>query len=244
MKSAADELAPLQGSEAYQALRAEILTGSLMPGERLSAASLNKRFELGLTPIREALMRLSSEGLVETENYRGARVRSVSAEEFRDVMARRREIEALCLNLSIKNGGTDWEGDILKAFHLLSNAPLPNSEEDQSAARHWEKVHRQFHFTLVKACASQWLLKFWNLLADHSERYRMLRLLEHHNALATPSARDLVAAHETIMKAAIDRDATKLLSSMDVHLENTERAVEKLINENTLFKAGGKNVGT
>lgn len=45
---------------AYRRLRSEILHGDLMPGERLRAADLHHRFQLGLTPIREALMRLSS----------------------------------------------------------------------------------------------------------------------------------------------------------------------------------------
>ena len=52
---------------AYQVLRSEILRGALLPGQRLRAADLEARFSLGLTPIREALMRLGTEDLVIAE---------------------------------------------------------------------------------------------------------------------------------------------------------------------------------
>ncbi|MBN8194705.1 GntR family transcriptional regulator, partial [Bacillus sp. NTK074B] len=54
-------------ASAYDLLRHEILHGDLLPGERLRAADLRERYNLGLTPIREALMRLSSEGMVTNE---------------------------------------------------------------------------------------------------------------------------------------------------------------------------------
>ncbi len=72
---------------AYLRLRREILHGDLMPGDRLTAADLQDRFSLGLTPIREALMRLSAEGLVDAETHRGARVADVSRAALADLMA-------------------------------------------------------------------------------------------------------------------------------------------------------------
>ena len=60
-----DDLETLSQTErAYRRLRNEILHGDLMPGERLRANDLQDRFQLGLTPIREALTRLSSENFV------------------------------------------------------------------------------------------------------------------------------------------------------------------------------------
>ena len=56
---------------AYNRLRAEILSGPLQPGERLLPADLRARYGLGLTPIREALTRLASEGLIEAVERAG-----------------------------------------------------------------------------------------------------------------------------------------------------------------------------
>lgn len=212
---------------AYRRLRSEIIHGELMPGERLRAAELQDRFQLGLTPIREALMRLSSENLVEVETNRGSRVTDASLAEFADLMATRRSIERLCLSAAIERGDALWEADIIAAMHLLSRTPLPASMEDRETAARWEERHRRFHFALVAACGSDWLLRFWNTLADHSERYRKIRLLRHREAQA--EVRDVNAEHAAIMEAAIARDVARATSLMDAHLAATEKSVARLL---------------
>jgi len=219
---------PKRRSEnAYDLLRGEILCGALLPGERLRAADLRARYGLGLTPIREALMRLSSEGLVESESHRGARVRETTPRDLADIMRARREIERLCLTRAMARGDEVWEAEILRAMHLLSRADLPASPEARAVAEAWEVRHRQFHFALVSACGSDWLLHFWNTLADHSERYRSLRLL-HHKAPAA-DVRDLNAEHERIMDAVLARDVDRATALMDAHLSKTEQAVSRLL---------------
>jgi DNA-binding GntR family transcriptional regulator len=208
---------------AYQRLRTEILHGALMAGERLRVAELHERFGLGLTPIREALMRLASEGLVATESNRGAWVPAASPAELADLMATRRDIERLCLTQAIEHGDAAWEADIISAMHLLSRTPLPRSREDRDAASLWERQHRRFHEALIAACPSVWLKRFWGTLADHSERYRKIRLLNHHEAEAL--VRDVNAEHVAIMGAVMARDIALSIALMDAHLGRTERGV-------------------
>lgn len=212
---------------AYDRLRGEILQGSLMPEDRLRAVELQERFQLGLTPIREALTRLATEGLVETESNRGFRVTAASAEGFADLMRARRQIEALCLTQAIERGDAAWEAEILAAMHLLSRTPLPASPDDRAAATQWETQHRRFHLALVAGCGSEWLLRFWSMLTDHSERYRKIRVLRHQQADA--SARDVEAEHRAVMAAAIDRDADRAVALMEAHLQATEQAVMRYL---------------
>lgn len=216
-----------QPATAYDVLRHEILHGDLLPGERLRAADLRARYSLGLTPIREALMRLSSEGMVTNEVNRGARVRDTTLAELHDLMQTRREIESLCLTKAIALGDTAWEGEILRAMHLLSKAPLPESPEDKDTAAKWEVLHRQFHHALVAAAGSDWLLRIWNDLADHSERYRKLRLLNYRTIAA--DVRDVNAEHRAIMEAVLNRDTPTALALMNAHLDKTEQAVARLL---------------
>mgnify|MGYP006268857623 FL=1 len=212
---------------AYERLRSEILRGDLMPGDRLTAADLQERFSLGITPIREALTRLSVEGLVETENHRGAKVANVSTATFTDLMSTRRSIERLCLEASIANGDEIWEAEVLAAMHMLSRTPLPSSSEDRGAAALWEERHRRFHLALVSACGSEWLLRFWNMLVDHTERFRKLRLLHRHTAEA--EVRDVNDEHRAIMNAVLARDATAAIGLMDLHLAKTNQSVLRLL---------------
>jgi DNA-binding GntR family transcriptional regulator len=218
---------PSQADAAYDRLRAGILHGTLMPGARLRAAELQARFALGLTPIREALMRLTAEGLVVVESHRGARVAGISAEGFADLMATRREIEQLCLSASIARGDTGWEAEVVAALHLLSRAPLAEAEG-------WERAHRRFHLALVAACGSPWKLRFWHSLADHAERYRKVRLVHYHEE-QLPRRDDAALAgeiqrnHARIAEAALARDVARATRLMDEHLGDTERAVAPLL---------------
>jgi len=230
---------PPAATAAYQRLRAEILSGPLAPGERLLPANLHKRYGLGLTPIREALTRLASEGLVEAEVHRGARVRAVTLREFTDLMRTRRDIEALCLKAAIENGTADWEAEILRTLHLLTRAALPASPEDRETAEAWERAHRAFHVALVAACGSDWLIRFWNELADHSERYRKVRLLNYRDSAA--DVRDVHAEHRALADAAIGRDAAAAVTLMNAHLARTEAAVARLLLDAPAGSAAGKS---
>lgn len=216
-----------QAERAYERLRSEILHGDLMPGERLRAGDLQDRFQLGLTPIREALMRLSTEGLVAAETHRGSRVTETSLAEFADLMTTRREIERLCLTKAIALGDAGWEAEIIAAMHMLSRTPLPASQDDREAAALWESRHRRFHLALVAACGSDWLLRFWTTLADHSERYRKLRLLHHQEAQA--EVRDVASEHAAIMEAVIARDMGRACDLLDAHLSATQTSVTRLL---------------
>ena len=216
-----------QAERAYRCLRSEIRHGDLMPGERLRAAELQTRFKLGLTPIREALMRLSSESLVEAEANRGSRVTEASLAELGDLMSTRRVIERACLTAAIGRGDAAWEAEIVAAMHLLSRTPLPADPDDRASASRWETQHRRFHQALVAACGSDWLLRFWNTLADHSERYRKVRLLHHRETKA--EVRDVNAEHQSIMAAVLERDVARATALMDAHLIATEQSVARLL---------------
>ena len=208
---------------AYQRLRSEILYGDLMPGERLRPADLQDKFHLGLTPIREALMRLSSENLVALDTHRGSRVSETSLTELSDLMATRRSIEGLCLTSAMIHGDAAWEAEVVSAMHLLSKTPLPRSAKDREAATLWESRHRRFHHAMVGACQEKWLLWFWNILADHSERYRKFRLLQ--RMPVKSKARDIEAEHHALMEAVLARDHSLATRLMSDHLSATEKSV-------------------
>ncbi|WP_238367726.1 GntR family transcriptional regulator [Mesobacterium pallidum] len=221
----------MEPASAYEKLRTEILRGGLQPGQRLRVAELNGKFQLGLTPIREALMRLSSEGLVVTEANRGARVRETSVAELRDLTDTRQKIEAWCLERAMENGTKVWEADVLRHLYLLNHADLPTGPEDREREAEWERLHRAFHFALVQPCGSDWSLHIWNMLADHSERYRNLRLLSFRTSRSR--VEKMINEHETIAQAVIRRDVETALSLMSAHLQNTATAVEELLSTHT-----------
>ena len=210
--------------QAYKAMREDLLGGRLLPGSRLRLGEIQLRYELGMSPVREALMRLASEGLVVAEGQRGFSVASVSLDELHDVTRTRERIEALAIRDAIAHGDADWEVNMIAAFHRLTRAPLPKGAEEVDVANNWEALHRDFHQALVAACGSPWLLRLHTQLVEHSERYRRVRLF--HVTPSTVLIRDVEKEHEAIMKATLARDASKACALMEKHLRRTEKMVE------------------
>ncbi len=224
--SAQDNQRPTEktlADQAYWAMREDILCGRLEPGSRLRLGEIQLRYALGMSPVREAMMRLASEGLVVAEGQRGFSVASVSLDELHDVTRTRERIEALAIRDAIAHGNVDWEAEMMAAFHRLKRAALPGTAEDVEVANTWEARHRDFHQALVSACGSPWLLRLHTQLMEHSERYRRVRLFH-----VTPSAvlmRDVEKEHEDIMKAVLARDGDKACTLMEKHLQRTEKMV-------------------
>src|SRR5215469_10320330 len=108
---------------AYEALRADLLACRIHPGSRLKIQELCARFSVSLGAIREALSRLTSEGLVVAEPQRGFRAAPISAADLTDLTMVRVEIETLCLKRAIAFGDVDWEARLVAAAHRLSRTP-------------------------------------------------------------------------------------------------------------------------
>ena len=107
-------------SDVFEQLRADILECRLAPGTRLRFKDLRARYASGLTPIREALMRLVADDLVILEDHKGFRVAPVSQEELVDLAMTWFELEALGIRQSIKKGDDRWAANIKARFRELS----------------------------------------------------------------------------------------------------------------------------
>src|SRR5579863_7262019 len=102
-------------ASALSQLRSDIIACRLMPNERLRFEALRERYRMGVSPLREALMRLEAEGLVQLEQNKGFRVSEVSRENLLDLMQSRIEIETIALRWSLEKGGVDWEANLLRS---------------------------------------------------------------------------------------------------------------------------------
>ncbi|MGE4056426.1 MAG: GntR family transcriptional regulator, partial [Vicinamibacterales bacterium] len=92
----------------FEALRAAILNGDLLPGQRLKASSLARTYEVSLNVIREALNRLAGEKLVELEPQFGFAVRQLSAEDLDDLVRQRIILEGIALRQCLQRGSLEW----------------------------------------------------------------------------------------------------------------------------------------
>ncbi len=220
------EVGPVDKTLAERALRLlrdDILNGKLAPETRLRINLLQKRYGIGLSPLREALLRLLSEGLVIAEGQRGFMVAPVSLAELQDLSRARACLDIAALTQSMALGDADWEAQVISANHLLSRTPLPVDANDVQAAKLWEERHRAYHRALIAGCGSSWLLRLHAQLADHSERYRTIRIL-HHREKAS-QVRDVMAEHDAITGAVLNRDVALATELMNRHIAATAVAM-------------------
>lgn len=202
---------------AFENIRADILSGVLKPGQRLRVQALSARYKIGTSGIREALSRLVTEGLVDSEDQRGFCVAPVSDEELVDLTRTRIQVEQLALRQAIAQGDVEWESNILSAFHRLSRVDAPTSPEKHAA---WALAHQQFHEALIRGCASPWLLHLCAMLYDKSERYRNL-------AERQPDSqrRDIQVEHKALMDAVMAHDADRACALLEEHFLETTKII-------------------
>jgi GntR family transcriptional regulator, carbon starvation induced regulator len=202
-------------------IRSDIVSCRLMPNERLRMDALRQRYQVGGTPIREALMRLEAEGLVQLEQNKGFRVSAVSKESLLDLMRCRIEFETTALRWSIENGSVEWEANLLGAFHRLSRESKVDADDRKAISAKWSHHHRAFHLALVAACGSPTLLTIRGGLFEQAERYVALSIV------SKAVHRDDVDEHEQIMRAALGRDIARALTLNRAHIERTTEKVLK-----------------
>lgn len=203
----------------YQQLRRDIVSGVLAPGTKLRMDMLTKRYGVGMSPLREALVKLTGDALVHAEGQRGFWVSPISIDELDDTMKVRSMIETEALVRSIEQGGPEWEERVRQAYEVLSSLEAHLSDNDDAVFAQWERANAQFHEALVSACASPWLIRLRRTLHQHSERYRMISLANR------PAGRDVHDEHEAIAEAALSRKSLRASRLIEVHLQRTADAV-------------------
>jgi GntR family transcriptional regulator, carbon starvation induced regulator len=165
---------------------------------------------VSLSAIREALARLSSDGLVVAEPRRGFAVAPISLADLSDLTEVRIELETQCLRRSIARGDLAWEGRVVGSLHQLSRTPEQLGVHPDRA-----RAHREFHDALVSACESVWRLRLRDQLFAQAERYRRFA------APYSRVERDVDSEHRLIADAALVRDAEGAARRMASHLQLT-----------------------
>jgi DNA-binding GntR family transcriptional regulator len=199
--------------EGYEELRDAILDGTLRPGERLVEAELSERFSLGRGAVRMAIVRLTAEGLVEREHYRGAKVRAVTAVEAIAILETREVLEGLTARAAAEKA-TNEDIAHLKAINqrmqeLIDEYDLVGAYE-QNKLLHQRILH----------------------IAQHPVANRMLATLRSQlvqstfNSIYGPGRPQLSAAeHRAIVDAIAARDPVAAERAMREHLAHVTDAL-------------------
>lgn len=176
------------GRLAYERIKGEILDERLLPRQPLIEAELAAKYGMSKTPVREALLSLAREGLVEMSSFRGGRVRDFTADDAREIYELRELLEPFALRRAVPRL-TDGDRRSLRA--LLDKAQAAAERGDR---RELSRLNCAFHSSLVARCRNEKVIeilahlqnqvrvmsmRLWNVRATH------LREAEQHRAILT-----------------------------------------------------------
>jgi len=212
---------------AYDRMRSDILCGNLRPEAKLRVDQLHEEYGIGVNSLREALAKLTMDGLVLASGKRGFIVKPTSLSDLKDITEMRQLLECRALAQAIEAGDLDWEGRVVAAYHKLSRVEEKLNDDQARYGLEWENRNREFHDALISACPSPWLLQFQRVMYNQSQRYRMLSLVE------TSIPRDATfREHKLILEATLDRDAPRATDLLHRHIvkgaqDSSARLLEK-----------------
>lgn len=217
---------------AYQLLRAQIIGCALKPGARLNISSLQTSLSLSQASVREALSRLTAEGLVEIERHRGFRVAPVSASGFRELTEACITVELPLIRSAIASGDLEWERQLIAAYHRAAQT-LQQVVNGDVGVEDYSTERQNFYEVLLSAAANKWLLWSWRLLYAQNMRYRHMYL---------PLARvelEQLPKHEEILQAVLKRDVAKVERMAIANYDQVMSVIEQAMSEDRAVKEHG-----
>lgn len=148
----------------------QIATGELPPGCALEEASLVERFGVSRTPVREALIQLASDGLIEIRPRRGAVVASIGPARLIEMFELMAELEAMCGRLAARRM-TDAERAALQVAHETCESARAANDTDS-----YFYCNEQFHAAIYAGSHNQFLMEQATLLHRRLRPYRRMQL--------------------------------------------------------------------
>ncbi|WP_435581946.1 GntR family transcriptional regulator [Amycolatopsis thermoflava] len=196
------------GDRAYQWTKDRILDGRLEGGRLISEGEVAEALELSRTPVREAFLRLSAEGLLRLYPKRGALVVPVSPNEVHDIAEARIFLERHAA-AKIIAAGTHRE--VATKMRAVLDEQRAVSMPEHTAR--FTQLDREFHATLVEAAGNALLAEFYSGLRDR--QLRMVNTALRDNTVRPPI---ILAEHEHICDLLADGDAEGLQALIGNHI--------------------------
>ncbi|WP_076258553.1 GntR family transcriptional regulator [Intrasporangium flavum] len=205
------ELYETKSDYAYRQLRRRILSGELEPGAVLQQRELASQIGISTTPLREALRRLKSEGLVELDAHRDARIAPLRAEEARDLLEIRKSLDPLAAGLAAERR-TSADLHAIRAAHD-GLEPLPSHPAYEQLV-----AHRAFHQAIYRASHNELLIEALDALWDKADRYRRLAL---QNERGQAARDEKVEEHQLLVDHIAAGDSRAAAEIMRRHIDTS-----------------------
>jgi DNA-binding GntR family transcriptional regulator len=197
----------------YEAIQESIVNNSYKPGEELQIDRLAEEFGVSTTPIREALIRLESSGLVNLIPNKGARVTAFREEDIRDTWEIRKLLEPYAAGLTAALDVTLEIQELNAAFETLEKGTQDGNLYIKSDIRLHELLYTHLSNELLKETLH-------NIL---QRSMRMRYFAEDVSKMHDQVVQEVISEHKQILQALTARDRERTIEAVRRHIENGER---------------------
>jgi DNA-binding GntR family transcriptional regulator len=212
--------------KAYEALKEAIIRGSLRAGQRLVETQLAETLNISRTPLREAILKLQSEGFVQRLSSGGTRVRPLSADEVRHLYAIREVLEGLAAREAAERITLE-QLERLDQLTRELEAIEASTDVDRIA-----RVGEQFHRIILEAGGNRQLAEHLRQLRDQIQRYRYLTIE------VVGRGRAAAGEHTALLEALRKRDPAKAEKVARWHIQRARQSMISRLREINLDVAG------
>ena len=198
--------------QVYEALRDEILKGNLKPGQRLPINTIADHLGISATPVRDAVLHLNTDGLVEIIPRRGTFVSVLKRKNIQEVFDARRIIECAAAERATKP-----QEDVVEQMKKLVNeiASLREDERFRDYRRYID-LDVKFHHCLVELLENKLVTRIYEQLHWPLQVVRMLSYADYHRASGT------VSEHQAILQGLVKKDVLEAEVAIRDHLDHAE----------------------
>jgi DNA-binding GntR family transcriptional regulator len=200
---------------AYEALRRRILDNELPAGTQLLEGEIAALLQMSRTPVREAMLQLAYEGLVEVRPRHGMRVLPVSAADMAEIYQILRSLESTAAELLAQRGLSAAELELME--QAVADMSVALQADDLAA---WAAADERFHRLLVDLCGNQRLRGVANTFFEQSHRARMITLR------LRPKPVESNRDHAALVEAIRRRDPK---AAREIHDQHRARNAEVLL---------------
>lgn len=200
------------GELTYRRVRADIVYGRLVPGQKLTLERMRDAYGSAVSTLREIFNGLASEGLITAEGARGFEVASISPDNLREVAAMRQLLECDALRSSFEAGDVEWEGRVVAAHHKLASLEKRMATGDRSEEEVLRRYDWEFHNALISACGSRLLVDMHAGIYDKYLRYLV--------RAAVFRGKPVVEEHRKLLTFALERDWRAAQATTITHIQD------------------------
>ncbi len=201
-----------QTPDILQQMRDRLIMAHYRLGQKLRPSEVAAEFEVSANTIREIMLRLSAEGLLDYEDQRGFRVVGASDRLLHEITEFRIVLEQCGVERSIARGGIEWEAQMAAAHHKLSHieARIRRTGDVVGVLKHWNDAELDFHLSLMGAADLPILQQSFRTVyarfrqqivsPERSYAHREGNIIEHQRILEAALDRDVAASHDAIYR--------------------------------------------